>query len=132
MEDLCPRLLDRLARKVERRGQHIEQSSNMQRHALRKSLKNLRYTIDYVATIYPPKAAKTYLRACKKLQQVLGDINDTVAATALADGLTEGSQPELAPAVGALATQLAQQRTEALRRLPKRWQAFVAQPHFWA
>jgi triphosphatase len=132
IEDLCPRLLDRLARKVERRGRHIEHHSDMQRHALRKSLKKLRYGIDYVAVLYPHKAAKTYLRACKKLQWILGDINDTVAATALADCLTERSHPELAPAVGALATQLERQRTKALRRLPKRWKAFDAQPHFWA
>ena len=132
IEDLCPQLLDRLAHKVARRGRQIEHHSDTQRHALRKALKKLRYGIDYVAAIYPHKAAKSYLRACKKLQQVLGDINDTVAATGLADRLAEGGHPDLAPAVGALATQLERQRTEALRKLPKRWQAFDAQPHFWA
>lgn len=60
------------------------------------------------------------------------DINDTVAATASADRLAEGSRPDLAPAVSAVATQLEQQQSEVLRRLPKRWQAFRTQPRFWA
>jgi CHAD domain-containing protein len=104
----------------------------VQRHALRKALKKLRYGIDYVAAVYPQKSARPYLQACKKLQQVLGEINDTVAATALADRLAEGPRPDLAPAVSALATQLAQRRSEALRRLPKRWRTFRTQPRFWA
>jgi inorganic triphosphatase YgiF len=132
IEELCPRLLTRVAHKVKQRGRHIERRSDVERHALRKALKKLRYGIDYVATVYPQKSARPYLQACKKLQRVLGDINDTVAATALADRLAEGSRPDLAPAASALATQLAKRRSEALRRLPKRWHAFRAQPHFWA
>jgi triphosphatase len=131
IEELCPKLLSRLEHKVERRGPHIERRSDIQRHELRKALKKLRYGIDFVAAAYPRKSVRSYLRACKKLQQVLGDINDAVAGTALANRLAEDSRPDLAPAVGALATLLERQRAEAVRRLPKRWQAFSAQPHFW-
>lgn len=128
---LSPDLLDRLARKVERRGRHIE-SSDAERHAVRKSLKKLRYCIDFLRPVFPPKPVKSFLRGCKKLQQSLGDINDTVTATALADQLVDRSRPDLAPAAGALATELAQRRDEALRGLAKRWKEFRAEPHFWA
>ncbi len=120
---VCPPLLDRLAQKVERRGRHIDRS-DADRHALRKSLKKLRYAIGYVQSLYPREPAKRYLRACKKLQQVLGDINDTVAATALADDLADATRPDLTPAIGALATSLDRRRVLALQDLPKRWKAF--------
>ncbi len=130
IEDLCPQMLDRLARKVNKRGRHIGRS-DADRHALRKSLKKLRYAIDYVGSLYPSKPVERYLRACKKLQRVLGDINDTVAGTALAGSLTDETHPDLAPAVGALASLLARRRASALKNLPKRWKAFQAEPEFW-
>jgi CHAD domain-containing protein len=98
IEDLAPRLLGRLAHKVERRGRHIEEGSDAERHALRKSLKKLRYGIDYLQALYPSKQVESFLRRCKKLQQVLGDINDTVTATGLADRLADAARPDLAPA----------------------------------
>src|SRR4051794_23675840 len=130
--DLAPRLLDRLARKVHRRGRHLGHRSDAERHALRKSLKKLRYEIDYLASIYPGKAVDAYLKRCKKLQKVLGDMNDAATAPGLADRLDDGTRPGLAPAVGALKAQLGHQRDEALAGLAKRWKAFRIQEPFWA
>jgi inorganic triphosphatase YgiF len=130
IEDLCPQLLDRLARKVDKRGRHIDRSDT-DRHALRKSLKKLRYAIDYVQSLYPHKVVKPYLRACKKLQQALGDINDTVAATALAQSLADETRPDLAPAIGALANSLDRRHAKALQDLPKQWKTFAAEEKFW-
>ena len=124
-------MLGRLAHKVERRGRHIEEGSDAERHALRKSLKKLRYGIDYLQALYPSKQVESFLRRCKKLQQVLGDINDTVTATGLADRLADAARPDLAPAVGALAKQLDGRRQDALGGLAKRWKAFQAEPWFW-
>lgn len=130
IEDLCPDLLDRLARKVERRGRHIEHSDT-ERHALRKSLKKLRYAIGFVRPLYRSNAIKSYLHDCKKLQQTLGDLNDTVAATGLANRLVGETRIDLAPAVGVLAEQLERRRNDALGDLAKRWKSFRDRPHFW-
>jgi triphosphatase len=132
IEDLCPDLLDRLATKVERRGRKIRHRSQTELHALRKSLKKLRYGIDFLRPVFHPASLKSYLHDCKKLQKTLGDINDTVAATALAERLVKGVRLDLAPAVGLLAEQLGQRRNEALSHLAKRWDAFSDQPRFWA
>ncbi|MFL5253538.1 MAG: CHAD domain-containing protein [Rhodopila sp.] len=129
--DVAPHLLDRLARKVRRRGRHAMHGSDAERHALRKSLKKLRYGIDYLQTIYPGEAVNAYLRRCKKLQKLLGDINDAVTAPGLADRLDSGTRPDLAPAVGALTRQLNGQRDEALAGLGRRWKAFRDQEPFW-
>ncbi len=131
IKDLCPRLLDRLAHKVKRRGRHIGRRSDAERHALRKSLKKLRYGIDYLHGLYPHKSVKAYLHHCKELQETLGDINDAATAIELASGLGEAARPDLAPAIGALAEHLDRQRDDALHNLSKHWKAFRAEPRFW-
>ena len=78
-----------------------------------------------------PTQLKPYLRDCKKLQQTLGDINDTVTATALAERLVRRTRLDLAPAVGVLAEKLTRRRNDALGQLAKRWSAFSDQPNFW-
>jgi CHAD domain-containing protein len=66
------------------------------------------------------------------LQQSLGDMNDAVTATALADSLVVKARPDLAPAAGALAEQLGRRREQALHDLERQWKEFQAEPHFWA
>jgi len=126
---LAPEMLDRLADKVAHRGRHID-GSDRERHALRKSLKKLRYAIDYAAGAYPHKSVRSYLHACAQLQEALGEINDAVAAIGLAERLAEG-HPDLTPALGALANILTARRQEAVQDLPRRWQHFRSEPRFW-
>ncbi|HEY1412651.1 MAG TPA: CHAD domain-containing protein [Rhodopila sp.] len=132
IKDVCAGLLDRLARKVERRGRHIAHRSDAERHALRKSLKKLRYGIEYLQAVFSSKPVHAYLHGCKDLQQSLGDMNDAVTATALADLLVDGTRPDLAPAAGALAEQLGRRREHALHHLERQWHEFRAEPRFWA
>ena len=132
IEDLGSALLDRMAAKVARRGRQIRHRSETELHALRKSLKKLRYGIDFLRPVLQPAPLKSYLHDCKKLQKTLGDINDTVTATVLAERLVKGKRLDLAPAVGALAEQLDRRRNDALDHLAKRWNAFSDQPRFWA
>ncbi len=129
--ELCPPLLDRLATKVARRGRHIRRQSEAELHDLRKALKKLRYSIDFMRQVLPSAPLKSYLHDCKKLQTTLGEINDTVAATALAERLVKENRLDLAPAVGLLAEQLAGRRGDALQDLAKHWDGYSAQPSFW-
>lgn len=132
MVDLAPRLLDRMARKVHRRGRRLPHASDADRHALRKSLKKLRYGVDYLRSLYPDEAVDAYLQRCKKLQKLLGEMNDAVTAPGLADRLGNGSRPDLVPAVGALTQQLGRRHDAALDRLARRWKRFRGQAPFWA
>jgi triphosphatase len=131
IEDLCPALLDRLPAKVARRGRQIRRLSENEIHALRKSLKKLRYSIDFLRPVLHPERLRSYLHDCKKLQQTLGDINDTVTATALAERLVKGKRLDLAPAFGTMAERLVRRRNDGLGHLAKRWDAFSDQPRFW-
>ena len=58
----------------------------------------------------------------------LGALNDAVVTVALADQLGGERQPELAPAVAALAGWAAAQQAAARHYLIKAWQALQAVP----
>ena len=94
-------LLDRMARRVARGG-HPRRRSAEELHALRKALKKLRYSGDYLAAIYPPKPVKQYQKASKRLLKLLGTGTDAAMATRLAGRLCAGARSEVAPAAAAL------------------------------
>jgi CHAD domain-containing protein len=129
---LAPELLDRLAGKVAKRGKRIGRRSGEELHALRKSLKKLRYGVDDLAGLYGRKAVKAYLQGCKELQELLGRMNDAAVAVALAERLTAGDGSGLAPAVGALARWSEGRRDKAAKRLSGAWATFRKTSPFWS
>jgi hypothetical protein len=76
-------------------------------------------------------ASKSYLHQCKKLQKLLGTVNDAVTAITLADGMNDGARPDLLPAIGAAKEWFGGQREDGLQDLAKRWKALRAEPRFW-
>jgi CHAD domain-containing protein len=129
---LAPELLDRLAGKVAKRGKRIGKRSDEELHALRKSLKKLRYGVDDLAGLYGRKGVKAYLQGCKELQELLGRMNDAAVASALAEELNKGNSSSLAPAVGALAQWSKKRRDRALRHLSGAWTTFRKTSPFWS
>lgn len=131
MRKLAPALLDRMARRVAKRGGHPRRRSAEELHDLRKALKKLRYSADYVAELYPPKLVKRHQKASKRLLKLLGTGNDAAMATTMAERLCAGERSELVPAAGALAQWSGARRDKALRKLPKAWTNFAAASPFW-
>lgn len=129
---VAPGLLDRLARKVEKRGRALQpNASPVALHPLRKALKKLRYSIEFLASLYPPKAVKRFLRRLKDLQKGLGAINDAAVATRLAEQLAGGGHVELGLPVGVVAISREEARRAAMRKLERQWRAFRRQERFW-
>ena len=131
LPDLVPELLDRVARKLLRRGRHVARLHGPELHAVRKSLKKLRYGVDYAAALYDEEQVKPYLKRCKALQKLLGQVNDAAVAVALADRLGQDGHLHLVPAIGALAHWSEQRHAKALRDLPDAWSDFRKAPAFW-
>ena len=129
---LAPALLDRLAGKVAKRGKRIERRSDEELHALRKSLKRLRYGVDDLADLYGRKKVKAYLGGCKELQKLLGRMNDAVVAGTLANGLNAGDGSGLAPTAGALMQWSEKRRNKALHHLSGAWTTFQKTSPFWS
>jgi len=128
---IAPDLLDRLFRKVRKRGRAVQPgASASELHPLRKSLKKLRYGVEFLASLYPKKAVKRLVKRMKALQQSLGVINDAATATELAKRLAGGGHLELGDPVGALAWSREDASRAAMRKLAKQWADFRAEDRF--
>lgn len=119
--DVAPDLVARLDQKMRHRGRHIAKLDHEGLHKLRKSLKKLRYGIEFLAPLLKEKDTKRYLHRCKALLKHLGALNDAVVAITLAEQLGGERQPELAPAVSALAEWAAGRRSKTRQDIEDAW-----------
>ncbi len=121
--ELAPSLLGRMARKVVRRGRKLEDASREELHKLRKSIKKLRYGFEFLAPLYPPERVEKVLKPCRKLQELLGRVNDAAVTPALVEQLTQDGHADLAPALGVLAGWANARGKKAFERVPKQWRS---------
>jgi triphosphatase len=119
--DLAPDLLRRLDHKVRHRGRQIAKLDFEGLHKVRKSLKKLRYSIEFLSPLLTEKDFKSYLHRCKALLKQFGALNDGVVAVALAEQLGGERPPELAPAVAALAEWAAAKQSHIRRQIEEDW-----------
>lgn len=85
IEETAPDMLDRVSRRVKRACRHLDTPE--QRHALRKAMKKLRYSVEFLSSIYKDKAVKSYLHHCKEAQSILGEMNDAMTTVRLCQQL---------------------------------------------
>jgi CHAD domain-containing protein len=131
LRSLAPAMLDKLDRKARKRGNNIDRHGPEELHALRKTMKKLRYSVEYLGGLYTAKEVERYRRACEGLQEVLGTINDAAATDRMAAKLAERGRPDLVPSVGALAKWNETRHREACSRLDKAWKHFRKATPFW-
>jgi triphosphatase len=132
MLDIGGQLLDRLEAKAMKRGRAVRSNAAAtELHPLRKSLKKLRYSIEFLEGVYSPKRAKRFLRSLKDLQESLGEINDAAMATRLAEALAADKQLELGPSVAVISTNRVRTARHAAKKLLKSWRVYCDEPRFW-
>lgn len=130
--DIAKKLLDRLEAKATKRGRAVRPgASPAELHPLRKSLKKLRYGVEFLESIYPHKKAKRFLRRLKRLQSALGEINDAAMATRLAESLATDRRLGLAPSAAAVSLSRGRAAHGAMKALAKKWQAYCDESRFW-
>ncbi len=127
----APAMLDRLARKAAKQGRHLERLSEGELHALRKSLKKLRYGVDFLGSLYGHKQVKSYVHHCKELQEGLGSLNDAAVAEDLARRLGGGDPARLAVPAEAVARWGRERRAKAVSHVAGGWKEFKAASPFW-
>ena len=127
---VAAQLLGRMWRKVAKRGRHMDHASREQLHALRKAIKKLRYSVEFLAWLYPHKQVKAYLRLCKDLQELLGTVNDAAVTPALS-GQLRGAGEELAPAICMLTDWATTRGEKARRHVSKPWHELRSADPFW-
>jgi triphosphatase len=81
--DFAGEVLDRLRRRALKRGRHLPDMPDVERHELRIALKNLRYAAEFFGSLFEDdKASRKFLRFVAELQEDLGAHNDAATAEA--------------------------------------------------
>jgi len=129
---LAPSLLERVAGKAKKRGQHAGRLSAEGLHRLRKACKKLLYDVESLSGLYSDRAVKIYLGQCEDLGAVLGGATDAVVTQRLALKLVTESRPDLARPANALARWSARRRRGMLHGLKGEMKEFRDAPDFWS
>ena len=79
--------------KISAHAEHFSQLEDDEKHRIRKQVKQLRYSIEFLASLLDAKALKTYLKKLKAVQENLGHYNDLVVAETL---FLQAPEPETA------------------------------------
>ncbi len=123
--------LDRLDRKVRKRGRHFEKLTPEGRHSLRIALKRLRYATEFFGSLFHPvSAAKDYGDKAARLQDRLGELNDASIASRRAREFDRTASSDLAYAAGVTAGWFACAGVGDERELTA-WRALQKAKRFW-
>jgi CHAD domain-containing protein len=118
-------------RRAAKQGKGIRHADAHGLHSLRKRLKTLRYGMEFTESLYRPKRVRAMLRPCKKLQELLGSVNDAASLPDLVRGLACEGDSDTAPALAELGA-WAEKRGQAARKgVPKAWHALRDADPFW-
>ena len=116
--------LERLYRKLRKRGKHLARLSAHERHSVRIDLKKLRYAAEFFGELFEPRQrVRAFNHAAAALQDVLGTLNDMTTAEDLAGRLC-GDSPEAAKALGIVLGWTAHAARGEPRAIAAAWKEF--------
>ncbi len=127
-QDFSTAVLRRDHRRVIKRGRMFQDLSVPERHQLRIRIKELRYALDFFASLYPEREASAYGAAAASLQDSLGVLNDAATAWGLLDeaklGTGSGTRQFVEGWYGC-------KQDSYEGRFPKGWKRFMGCPRPW-
>src|SRR5215510_81365 len=121
-------------RKVADSGERLDDLDVVERHAMRKALKTLRYTAEFFASLYPAHATRRFIKEIRRLQEEFGYLNDVVAAERLS-AICRERCPDSCEAQRAAGFVLGWHNAHAVhawKDAHKGWRKLNALPRFWA
>ena len=84
--------LQKLHQQICKDADHFLELDIESQHRTRKRVKRLRYCIEFIASLYPRKKIKNYLKDLKPAQESLGQFNDLNVAEAMFQDLVKRKQ----------------------------------------
>ena len=133
LAQLAADALNKRWKKVGECARGLDTLSVEERHELRKQLKKLRYAVDFLSPLFPQRRAAPFVRRLRKLQNVLGEVNDAAAVRTILDSATPsdvsdaGTQRAIGWVLGA-----SQKRAEiSWARARAMWQKLEETKRFW-
>jgi triphosphatase len=131
LSEIATALLDRMAEKADKRGRSVHPEALAEElHPLRKSLKKVRYSVEFFSCLYDRKPVRRFVRPLKDLQKTLGRINDAATAVRLADRLVQ-ERISLAAAMSTVARTQEHASRNSRKNLEKEWAEYRGQERFW-
>jgi triphosphatase len=124
--------LERLRRRVAKRGRKFILLPADERHRVRIALKNLRYAVEFFGGLYEESGGyRTYVRTVSRLQDILGAHNDAAGAQLLLDGLGARAKAGTAFAAGLVLGWCERDAEIADAELGEAWRRFKRLDPFW-
>lgn len=125
-------LLERRARRLAKRGSHLERQSPTDRHRARIAAKKLRYVAEMFAPLFPGARTKAYLASLGNLQGALGHLNDLATGERLLDELAPRMRTaRLVHGAGIVRGWLSAAEAPALADGARAWRKFAKLKAFW-
>src|SRR5262249_29054273 len=90
--DIAPGLIDRRWRQARKRSKRFDELSQDERHKLRIALKKLRYTTDFLESLFEERRVKSLAKRLRPLQEDLGHLNDIRTAHTLVEEVAAEAQ----------------------------------------
>jgi triphosphatase len=132
VEEYVDKLLNERWKKAVKLGRNIESLNGEEQHRMRKSLKKLRYTAEFLAPLYSKNKAGPFIKRLKKLQDVFGYVNDVRMASTLPEIARQYSAaPEPLVAAGVVLGFHEAKAAEVWQRAHKSWKRLKASGPFW-
>ncbi|MDQ3724024.1 MAG: CHAD domain-containing protein, partial [Actinomycetota bacterium] len=132
VRDVAAERIAKVYRQMVKMGRAIDSESPHEAlHDLRKKSKELRYLLEFFASVYPPVVTKPMVATLKSLQDVLGRFQDREvqadALRALGDEIAalDGGAAALM-AMGVLVQRLADEQAQAREQFAERFEQFAA------
>ena len=130
--DFAMTSLNRLYRRLLRRGRGFRSQSPVERHALRIAVKRMRYAAEFFGNLFRPhSAAERYIEKAQALQNLLGQPNDKLIALKLIKTLDCAEDAELSSAAGIAARWFAHKGDSDKLANREAWQSLCKAKPFW-
>lgn len=118
--------LERLHKKVRKRGKSFERLDAEQRHRLRLAIKKLRYALDLFGSLFDGKQTKAFRKALTHLQDRLGHENDIAVAAQITERIiARRPSAPVVQAAGAVLGALRLQDGNERQATNGDWQEFI-------
>jgi CHAD domain-containing protein len=132
IEDYAKQALKKRWKKVAKCGRAIDQLEPEEKHKMRRSLKKLRYLVEFFAPLFPSKDVKPFVKQLKTLQDVFGYVNDVRMAEQLRTIAAEpGNGPDCSVAAGVVLGWHEEKAAETWTHAQEEWRRLKSRGRFW-
>ncbi len=131
VEKYADKLLDKRWKKSAKLGRSIASLRGARLHEMRKSLKKLRYTVEFLAPLYRRSDVGAFIKHLKKLQDLFGYVNDVRMADQFLAAGHGGEEPAALIAAGRVLGHHGSQAAGVWDEAPKAWRRVKASGPFW-